>query len=222
MARIFGYLLPTTDASRTEADARHAATAARCESPVQSLQLIAADGNQMTATCYALHVLEKEGVIVSISEGAIWRGRQISSDNDRELLAEIADRFESSGEQLLNDLTGQFVIAIQHPRTRRAMLAVDRMGVERVTFAETSGGLVFGSLAHEVARFPGVGRSIRQQALYDFLIFHMVPAPQTVYQNVSKLQPGTALLFEDGAFCVKRYWMPRYDYVDEHEIPALI
>jgi asparagine synthase (glutamine-hydrolysing) len=87
------------------------------------------------------------------------------------------------------------------------------MGIERIAYAEAEGGFVFGTSARTVAEFPGIGRKLRDQALYDFLFMHMVPAPATVYAGVQKLPPATVLSYSDGRYRVGRYWNPSYDYV---------
>jgi len=53
-----------------------------------------------------------------------------------------------------------------------------------------SGQLVFGSSVQSVAAHPAVGRTINPQAIYDYLYFHTIPAPRSIYQGVHKLLPG--------------------------------
>jgi asparagine synthase (glutamine-hydrolysing) len=52
------------------------------------------------------------------------------------------------------------------------------------------GHLVFGSSVQSVAAHPAVGRNIDPQAIYDYLYFHTIPAPRSLYQGVRKLLPG--------------------------------
>ncbi|MEX2495701.1 MAG: asparagine synthetase B family protein, partial [Woeseia sp.] len=91
----------------------------------------------------------------------------------------------------------------------------------RVTWAPHPEGLVFATSATAVAGFPGIEASLRQQALYDFLFMHMVPAPRTVYAGISKLPLATALQFDDGRVILERYWSPTYNYARASEFGNL-
>ena len=61
-----------------------------------------------------------------------------------------------------------------------------------------------------MARAPGVNAAIVHQRIYDFLFFHMIPAPQSVFEGVNKLEPGTALLYRNGESKIKTYWRPQF------------
>lgn len=113
---------------------------------------------------------------------------------------------------VLAELDGPFGLAILDPSNRSAWLAIDRMGIERITYATVSGGLVFGGSAVSVSGFPGIGKHVRPQALYDFLFMHMVPAPESIFDGIRKLPPASALQWRDGVSRVERYWEPSYAY----------
>jgi asparagine synthase (glutamine-hydrolysing) len=48
------------------------------------------------------------------------------------------------------------------------------------------------------------------QAIYDYVHFHMVPGPDTIYEGVRKLEPGTLLLWRNGRCEIQTYWKPQY------------
>jgi pimeloyl-ACP methyl ester carboxylesterase len=77
-------------------------------------------------------------------------------------------------------LEGAFAIAIVDESERRVLLAVDRMGIERLTYSQRSGSIVFSNSSKAVAFSPGVRAGVRPQALYDYLLLHIVPAPETL------------------------------------------
>jgi asparagine synthase (glutamine-hydrolysing) len=118
--------------------------------------------------------------------------------------------WRSSGPKVLDQLIGAFALAIVDAPASRVLLAVDRVGIERLTYAVRGTTIVFGTSAEAVARHPSVAAGIREQALFDYLLLHMVPAPDTVYTGVSKLQAATCALFENGRVTVERYWTPRF------------
>jgi asparagine synthase (glutamine-hydrolysing) len=48
------------------------------------------------------------------------------------------------------------------------------------------------------------------QALFDYLYFHVIPSPRTVFEGVYRLPPGHYAWFEDGKLTVAPYWVPRF------------
>lgn len=123
---------------------------------------------------------------------------------------ELLRAYREQGAGSLQKLTGAFAIAIVDRPSQRVLLAVDRMGIERMAYATIGGGIIFSSSVAAVAHCPAIRPRLRPQALYEFLLLHMVPAPGTVFAGVSKLRAGTFVLFEKGRAATGRYWTPRF------------
>jgi asparagine synthase (glutamine-hydrolysing) len=109
----------------------------------------------------------------------------------------------------LKALGGQFALAIVDRVGVTAVLAVDPMGIGRLAYSSRAGALAFGTSAEEVARALGTPR-VSRQAIFDYLVNHMVPAPLTVFEGVQKLRGGTCAVFRDGRLEVRRYWNPSF------------
>lgn len=114
------------------------------------------------------------------------------------------------GEKLPTLMRGNFAFAVLEPLKKKACLALDRVGAERLCFAKHGGQLVFGSSVQSVAAHPSVGRIIDPQAIYDYLYFHTIPAPRSLYQGVHKLQPGQIVTLKDGQINADFYWQADY------------
>lgn len=164
--------------------------------------------SRASRTCWAPIVASENGVTVAISGDPVV-GADPNAHSD-DVASFILRAYRASGRKILETLSNPFALAIVDPSNRRALLAVDQMGIERVTFAVRSGGLAFGSSAESVAMFPPIRAPLSSQAIYDYLLLHMVPAPDTVFAGVSKLRPGTCAIFEHGQLRVERYWYPQF------------
>lgn len=114
--------------------------------------------------------------------------------------------YRSHGTALFAHLHGTFAFAIHDVSAERTIIAIDRMGVHRLCFSAPPAALVFGSLIDSVAAHPQVSTAINPQAIFDYLYFHMIPAPQTIYSSVSKLGPGEFAVWENGRVAVQNYW----------------
>ncbi|KVW97027.1 asparagine synthetase B family protein [Thiobacillus denitrificans] len=118
------------------------------------------------------------------------------------------------GEKLPTLMQGNFAFAVLEPLKKKAFLALDRVGAERLCYAKHGGQLVFGSSVQSVAAHAAVGRVIDPQAIYDYLYFHTIPAPRSLYQGVRKLLPGQTLTLKNGQVSTGFYWQADYTPVD--------
>jgi asparagine synthase (glutamine-hydrolysing) len=125
-------------------------------------------------------------------------------------LRAIVATYRTAGERFVEAIEGAFAIALIDARRRRVILAVDRLGMERMTYATPEGGLVFSDSATAVARFPGVSAGIRAQSVFDYLFAHMVPAPDTIFEGIRKLPAASRLVYEDGKARVETWWRPQF------------
>lgn len=126
-----------------------------------------------------------------------------SRDGDAEALLAA---YLNYGEGLIDRLGGTFALAVIDGQRSQALLAVDRMGVERLCYSVNDGLLAFGATVDDVTRHPGIGFSIEPQAIFDYLYHHMIPAPRTIARGVSKLPAAHLLSFIAGRGTLRRYW----------------
>ncbi|MFP5380852.1 MAG: asparagine synthetase B family protein [Gammaproteobacteria bacterium] len=129
---------------------------------------------------------------------------------DRGTAAAAAHGWLRHGDRLPRMMEGSFALVVLEPLKKRAFLALDRMGVERLCYAESSGHLVFGTSIQSVAAHPRVGRHVDAQAIYDYLYFHTIPAPRSLYRGVHKLLPGQWVALQNGRIDSGFYWHADY------------
>ena len=133
---------------------------------------------------------------------------------DQNVAVAVAHGWIRHGEKLPTLMHGNFAFAVLEPIKKKAFLALDRVGAERLCYARHGGQLVFGSSAQSVAAHPAIGRNIDPQAIYDYLYFHTIPAPRSLYQGVRKLLPGQYVTLNNGQLNTGFYWQADYTPVD--------
>jgi asparagine synthase (glutamine-hydrolysing) len=93
-------------------------------------------------------------------------------------------------------------------RTGSVLGAVDRFAIRPLCYSVEGARLAFSDRADAVpAR---AAREIDPQALYDYLYFHVIPAPRTVFHGVSRLENGHALRFDGAGATAYAHWTPRF------------
>ncbi len=160
-------------------------------------------------------MVNEDGTIRLIFNGEIYnflelrselegKGHRFSSQSDSEV---ILHAYEEHGVEAIHKLRGMFAFAIWDGRKRLLFLARDRIGIKPLYYYFKDGRLVFASEIKAILKDPSVPRELHRQALYDYLGFELVPAPETMFKHIYKVPSGHMLLFKEGAPPqVKQYW----------------
>jgi asparagine synthase (glutamine-hydrolysing) len=98
-----------------------------------------------------------------------------------------------------------------------AFLAVDRFAEHSLCYRVEGNRLRFAARADELAD----SAEIDAQAIYDYLYFHVIPSPRTVFAGVQRLPPGHCARLEQGRLRVEPYWTPRFDATSPADFAAL-
>ncbi len=106
----------------------------------------------------------------------------------------------------LNQVRGSFAIAWRGA-SGEMLLAVDRFAVQSMCYRLDGPQLRVASRADELAD----GADLDPQALFDYLYFHVIPAPRTVFSGVARVPAGHCVLWRNGQLDVKPFWQPRFD-----------
>ena len=131
----------------------------------------------------------------------------LKSRTDTEVILHL---YEDYGTQCISLLRGMFAFAIWDQRSRRLVLARDRLGKKPLFYAANEQGLTFASELKALI----VGRdmpAIDPLAVHHYLTFQYIPTPQTIFQGVRKLPPGHFAVYENGKLSESAYWSLNYD-----------
>ncbi len=115
------------------------------------------------------------------------------------------------GPAMCNFIKGAFTLVVIDDIKDEALLAIDRSGIHSLCFQQIGRSLVFASTADALIRHPCVSRQVDQQAIYDYLYFHMVPAPGSIYREQQRLLAGEYVHFRQGRVLRDRYWRMHFD-----------
>lgn len=127
--------------------------------------------------------------------------------------ASVIEAYRTYGPSCLTRLHGPFALALVDTQHEVALLAIDRLGIQPLSFAQTAKGIVFASDARAVAAHPDVNNALSPQGLFNYLFFHMAPSPGSIFAGVEKLLPGQCVVSRQGRLERNFYW--RLVYQDE-------
>ncbi|MEL6106164.1 MAG: asparagine synthase (glutamine-hydrolyzing) [Planctomycetota bacterium] len=133
-------------------------------------------------------------------------GHMFSTASDTEVLAH---GWEQWGASVVEQLRGMFAFAIWDANKRQLFLARDRVGIKPLLYTRQPGYLAFASEMQALTALPELQTTTNIAAIDQFLHYHYIPAPKTIYDEVKKLPPGHTLLIDERDFETarpQRYW----------------
>lgn len=134
------------------------------------------------------------------------RGHRLQSHSDVNLIPHF---YEESGRDAFRHIRGMFAAAIWDTRRRTLILARDRVGKKPLYYARTNGSLAFASEIPALLELLPERPPLNRAAIADYLRLGFVPHPETIYEGVCALPPGTTLRYEPGAEPeIQPYWSP--------------
>ena len=110
------------------------------------------------------------------------------------------------GIDFVNKINGMFAIAIFDRQSGEVYLIRDRIGKKPLYYWLENENLVFGSELKPIMACPGFKGKIRQDVLSRYLHQLCINAPDSIFENVYKLEPGMILKFSEGTITKKKYW----------------
>ncbi len=122
----------------------------------------------------------------------------------------LAEAFTNLDTGLVDQLHGDFVCVIVDSENDRLVLITDRLGRHPLYYSKLDNGVIFGSSPGTIYAHPVVDRELLKQGIYNYVYFHMVPSPSTIYRNTYKLQAATLIDIRTNGENSQRYWMPKF------------
>lgn len=136
------------------------------------------------------------------------RGHQFYTNSDTEALLHLYDDY---GPDCLQHLRGMFAFAIWDEKERTLFIARDRVGKKPLLYShQPNGDLIFGSEFQALLQHPSISREVDMEAIDSYLSYLCIPAPQTAFKQIRKLEPGHWLRWKDGEIETRRYWLPDF------------
>ncbi|MGB5774783.1 MAG: asparagine synthase-related protein [Sedimenticolaceae bacterium] len=156
--------------------------------------------------------LNQDGICCALSGNLDWLDYELADIQIKRSPAHaLMQAYRRHGVNLLSVVGGRFVILLWDSAQRTGLLACDRFGQMPIYWANRGDDdVVFGPTASAVNLLLDRRPTLSQQGIFNYLYFHMVPGPATVFEGVNKLMAAHMLVCRDGAWEVQRYWEPDF------------
>ncbi len=124
------------------------------------------------------------------------------------------------GIRMVDHIHGMFAIAIYDRETNEIFLIRDRIGKKPLFYWVDGKNLVFASELKPIMKCPGFKPDIRKQVISRYLYQQYINAPDTIFTDVYKLEPGGILRFHNGDITKWKYWDIKKVYADKSRNPV--
>ena len=149
---------------------------------------------------------DSRGRVSVVFNGEIYNFREL-----RRELEGVGYRFRTSsdtevllhgwrawGERMVERLRGMFAFALWDADSERLLLARDPYGKKPLFLQARDGRLLFASEIKALLAAPDVPATIDRRAIWSYLLYRYVPGPDTLFEGIRKLPPGSYALWADG------------------------
>lgn len=131
------------------------------------------------------------------------RGHRFSTHSDTEVIVHL---YEETGADFVQQLNGQFAIALWDARHETFLLARDRVGIRPLHYTQAGGRLAFASEIKALFALPEVPRQLDPAGMAECATFWAPVEGHTVFAGVHSLPPGHLLIATARDQKVVRYW----------------
>jgi len=160
--------------------------------------------------------ISADGKVATMIDGKIFNyiGAQDSSKqagkegmNDAEF---CLSRYRENGLNFINELNGNFFIALHDKEQNKVIFANDRYGFRTHYFSYFKGNLLIAPEQKAILEFPGFKKELDEGGLAEFFAYGEFWGGKTLFKNISSIPPGSILVFENGDLSMRRYWKPTF------------
>jgi asparagine synthase (glutamine-hydrolysing) len=149
----------------------------------------------------------------AIRAGLEKSGTHFRTTSDTEV---VLRSLATKGPDAVHDWNGMFAVAAWYDREKKLLLIRDRLGVKPLYYYWDGATLMFASEIKALLASRVLPRRLNRQAVWDYLTYRYVPAPETIWLNIWKLPPAHMLEWSPGNEPrVSQYWKTDVISTDE-------
>ena len=158
----------------------------RIEQNFISVDLINLTCDQQQLDCVA-----DDEVTIAIHGDVVIDGNAISGEQVLSVYR-AAKEFSSFYQQL----SGHFWLLAIDKKQQQVTLVNDQLGIEACYYAVEGDTLLVSSSLRELKVKASEPFTLSNQAIFNYIYFHCIPSPTTIYTQAAKLEPSKAILFK--------------------------
>lgn len=132
-------------------------------------------------------------------------GRMVRGQSDTEVIVEAFSKWGIIS--TIGRMNGMFALAVFDKKDNRLTLVRDRLGIKPLYWGRANGYLIFSSELKSFHQFRTWKPELDRNSIASYMRHNYIGAPQTIYKDIFKLEPGSILEVTTGTEPrTKKYW----------------
>ncbi len=162
------------------------------------------------AACAASQgAVEDRTRLCAIAGHPLWHLPTLQSTAEQSGHADaLLQAYIEHGEGFIQYLGGAFCFVLLDISDQLLLAGVDRLGQKALYYQQDDHTFTFATDAAALGK--DARSAMSAQGLYNYVYFHMVPAPNTLFEGITKLPAAHMLHVRNGRVTTKRYWQPAF------------
>lgn len=160
-----------------------------------SIQDVSSAGHQPMMSANQRYVIAYNGEIYNfkeLSQILYENGINLKSKTDTEVLVNL---FQLYGIDCLKLLQGMFSFVVYDKAKKEIYAVRDRFGIKPLYYGFVADEFFVASELKAIVSHPAFCKNINPKAVESFFLYRYIPAPETIWKDCYKLEPGTYLTF---------------------------
>ena len=171
-------------------------------------------------------IFSKDKRYAMVFNGEIYNYNELKSDleakgvnfftnSDTEVLLES---YIFWGKNFLDKINGMYAFAIYDFKLKKLLLVRDRFGIKPIYFYQKDDFIIFASEVKTLIISKTFDCSVNYNAISSYLSFRYPYGVGTFFKNISKIEPGEYLEFENSKITKQTYWkIPEINEADQED-----
>lgn len=114
--------------------------------------------------------------------------------------------YKQWGIDCLNHFNGMFGLALWDKNLKTMFVARDRLGIKPVYYYSNKQRFAVASELKALLKFPYIDRKINYSAVSDYFETRYILGPNSIFQDIYKLEPGHYLVIRKNGITNEKYW----------------
>jgi asparagine synthase (glutamine-hydrolysing) len=156
-----------------------------------------------------------DGRYVMVYNGEVYNYREIATElkhkfkttfrtsSDSEV---ILEGYVHYGPEIIQKLNGMFALAIFDKHKKELFVCRDRVGIKPLYYFWDGRNFAFASELKALTKTTFIPLQVNKNAIYQYLHMGFIPAPQSIYQSIKKLESGCWMKISDNHLEQNKYW----------------
>lgn len=129
---------------------------------------------------------------------------KFKNNTDTQVLLESINSYGL--DKALRKIEGMFAFALWDKTEKCLFLVRDRIGKKPLYWGRCNEGIIFGSEIKSILKYDNFNKSLDQKSISAFLKFSYINSPNTIFKNISKIEPGHYIKFINNKLEKTQYW----------------